>query len=341
MVMNNYRKAFLLALLGNLVLAGALAIFWWRWHGAAGVSGSQPRSEQAPTREPAPTSTPTRLTPVQLTPQRMQSIGVKTGVVEFRSVRDEIRAVGNVEIDERRQAYVQVRFSGWIQKVFADSTYQFVHKGDPLFTIYSPELVTTEQEDLLARQSHEALPNSLAPSAAPWAKSLLGAAVARLAQWNVPAREIEELQNTGKVREAFEIDAPVSGFVTERNALPNMYVQPGTKLYTLVDLSTIWVYAQVFQDDIGRLKTGNPATLTIDTYPERTFAGRIDFIWPQVDAATRTARVRLVFPNPDLQLKPGMFLNVRLELPRGKRTVIPATAVLQSGERQIVFVHRA
>jgi Cu(I)/Ag(I) efflux system membrane fusion protein/cobalt-zinc-cadmium efflux system membrane fusion protein len=343
--MKSYRKAFLAALAVNLVLAAGLVLLWRRGHSAHQANRAM-ASEQDEAGSPAsgesgsaakpPAETP--LVPVQLTPQRLQSIGVKTGVVEMKSVHDEIRTVGNVEPDETRLAYVQVRFPGWIQKVFADSTYQYVRKGQPLFTIYSPDVVTTEREYLMARKNRDLLAQSSVPGVAPGATSLLDAAADRLKQWEVPDREIAQLESTGKPRQYLEIDSPVSGYITERNALPNMYVQPETRLYTVADLSTVWAYAQVFQNDIGRIKVGDPATLTVDAYPGRTFAGRVNYIWPQVDMTTRTVRVRLVFSNSGMKLTPGMFVNVSLRIPMGRQLVIPASGVLQSGTRQMVFV---
>ena len=184
----------------------------------------------------------------------MQSIGVKTGVVEFRPVRDEIRTVGNVEADETRLADVQVRFAGWVQKVYADATYKQVRQGQPLLTIYSPELVTAEQDYLVAR---ELLAHSTGPAGASHGfQSLLNAATERLKHWQVPDREIARLKKSGKIRHELEVDSPASGFIIDRKAFPNMYVQPGTKLYSVADLSIVWVYAQVSQNDIGRVKVG-------------------------------------------------------------------------------------
>ena len=134
------------------------------------------------------------------------------------------------------------------------------------------------------------------------------------------------------------VESSVSGYITERNALPNQFIQPETKLYTIADLSQVWVYAQVFQTDVGRLTTGDPATVSVDAYPARTFSGRVQQILPQVDPATRTVRVRMVFDNPRLLLKPGMYVNVDLGVPLGTQLVIPASGVLQSGTRQIAFV---
>ncbi len=340
--MKSYRGAFLLALVVNLLLVAGLALLWWHSQAGRVSRGGESKAPLPPspsgtaTSPPAPQEIP--LVPVQLSPQRLQSIGVKTGVVEFKTLHDEIRTVGNVEVDETRLAYVQVRFPGWIQEVLANSTYQYVRKGQPLFTIYSPDLVTTEQEYLLARQNRSLLAESSVPGVAAGAASVFNAAAERLRQWQVPPHEIAALEETGEVRHNLAIDSPVSGYITERNALPNMYVQPETRLYTVADLSTVWVYAQVFQNDIGRLKVGDPATLTVDAYPGRTFSGRVNYIVPQVDMTTRTARVRLVFPNPALKLTPGMFVNVRLDVPLGRQLVIPSFAVFQSGTRQMAFV---
>jgi Cu(I)/Ag(I) efflux system membrane fusion protein/cobalt-zinc-cadmium efflux system membrane fusion protein len=283
-----------------------------------------------------PTETP--LTPVQLTPQRRQSIGVEIGSVEYKPAENSIRITGNVDIDETRLSYVQLRFPGWIRRTFVDSTYQYVRKGQPLLTIYSPELVTTENEYLLARQYLQKTEHSSLPQVAAGGQSLFQAARERLRQWEVPTREITQLEETGKVREDLEIDSPVSGYVTERNALPNMYVQPSTRLYTVADLSTIWVYGQVFQTDAGQIHSGTPASVTVDTYPGRIFRGHVDFVYPQVDATTRTVRVRLVFANPGLMLKPGMFVNVNFEIPLGRQLLIPASGVFHSGTRTIAFV---
>src|SRR5258706_10543167 len=172
------------------------------------------------------------------------------------------------------------------------------------------------------------------------AASLLDAAEERLKQWGVPQKEIARLESTGQVQSELEVESPVSGYITERNALPNLAVQPETRLYSVADLSTVWVLAEVFQNDLGRIKVGDRASLTVDSYLGRTFEGRVSFIYPQVDMTTRTARARLVFSNPGLKLAPGMFVNVMLKIAMGKQLVIPATGVLQSGTRQIVFVSR-
>jgi RND family efflux transporter MFP subunit len=271
----------------------------------------------------------------------LQSIGVKTGAVERKPVADEIRTTGNVAIDETRLAYVQVRYSGFVEKVFVDATYQYVRKGQPLLTIYSPDLVATEREYLVAKQNQAEVANSTVPGVASSAASVMDATRERLKQWGVPEKEIARLEATNQTQQELEVDSPVSGYVTERNALPSVAVQPDMRLYTIADLSTVWVQAQAFQSDLGRIKTGAPASLTLDTFPGRTFNGRVDFIYPQVDSDTRTAKVRVLFSNPGLRLKPGMFVNVTLKVPMGEQLVIPASGVLQTGTRNLAFVYRS
>lgn len=278
------------------------------------------------------------LVPVQLTPERMQSIGVELAKAAYENVTDEIRASGNVEINERQIAYVQTRFPGWIRDVYANASYQFVRKGQPLFTIYSPDLVTTQQEYLLAQKNVEALRLSSVGGVASGSQSLLQASRQRLEQWEVPASEIRKLESSGKIITNLTFNSPVTGYITERNALPNMYVQPDSKLYTVADLSTVWVNANVFQTDLGKIRPGDPVAVTVDAYPGRTFSGRVSEILPQVDANTRTARVRIVMPNPNLKLMPGMFVNVSLKIPLGRQLVVPAAAVLNAGTRQVVFI---
>ena len=298
-----------------------------------------PETPPKPAGGAAPAGDEPALAPLQLSPQRLQEIGVTTATVELKNVNDALSAPGNVDIDEGKLSYVQTRFPGWIQSVFANATYQYVHKGQRLFTVYSPDLVSSEQEYLLARQNQKAFAPDAHGMAAQEGGWLLKAAEERLRQFGIPAQAIADLVQSGKVQRDMPIDAPASGYIIERNALPNAYVQPETKLYTIADLSTVWVYANVFQSDVGRLKPGDAAQVTVDAYPGRHFNGRIDQILPQVDPVTRTVRVRLVFANPGVVLKPGMYVNVAISVPLGKQLVVPASAVLQAGTRAIAFVN--
>jgi Cu(I)/Ag(I) efflux system membrane fusion protein/cobalt-zinc-cadmium efflux system membrane fusion protein len=316
--MRCYRIAFFVTLIAAVLFGGAAVYLWYqtRHHpgpmpsmvnagsttATAVVSGTGAGPAQAPESDEP------KLLPIQLTPQRIQSIGVKTGLVEFTALNNDIRTTGNVAVDETRLAWVQVRFSGWIQQVFADATYQHVEKGQRLLTMYSPEIAATEHEYLLARSNRDILGRSTVPGVASGSDSLLAAAAERLKQWQIPDREIAQLENGGAVPKEIEIDSPATGVITERNAFATAYVQPGTKLYTIADLSTVWVDAQVFQADIERIKLGDPATITTDAWPGRSFRGRVNFIYPQVDETTRTVKVRIEIPNAKMQFSLGMFV---------------------------------
>jgi Cu(I)/Ag(I) efflux system membrane fusion protein/cobalt-zinc-cadmium efflux system membrane fusion protein len=278
------------------------------------------------------------LTPIQLSPQRLQEIGVTTALVTMKNMNDTLHVPGNVEIDEQRLSYVQTRFAGWIKSVTGNATYQYVRKGQQLFTIYSPDIVSSEQEYLLAEKNQKAFSQDMHGTATQESGWMMQAAEERLRQYGIGEAEIEHLKQSGKVDGELAVNSPVSGYITERNALPNAYAQPEMKLYTIADLSAIWVYANVAQGDVGRLKPGNPGQVTVDAYPGRKFNGHVDQILPQVDPATRTVRVRLVLANPGVALKPGMYVNVDLDEPLGKQTVVPSSAVLQAGSRAIAFV---
>jgi Cu(I)/Ag(I) efflux system membrane fusion protein/cobalt-zinc-cadmium efflux system membrane fusion protein len=357
---NNYRRAFWIALATTAVFAIVASVLWWRLShtggtvsqlanssasesteamaqtSSANASGSEPG---APGDSQAGNMQETPLAPFQLTPQRMQSIGMVLGKVESKQVNTELRFYGNVQVDERRQAYVQTRFAGWIRKVYADATGNFIGKGQPLFTIYSPDLVSTEHEYLLAKKNSESLQQSKVSGVASGASSLFSAAKERLLQWQVSPAEIEKLDQGGTVITDLTVNSPVSGYITQKNALPNMYVQPETMLYTVADLSDVWVLAQVFQSDAGKIKTGDLAEVTVDAYPGRVFNGRVDYILPQLDVNTRTLPVRLVFANPGLKLRPGMYVNVRAKLPMGRQLVVPASAAFHSGTKNLLFVY--
>ena len=342
-----YRRAFLVMLLTTIVLAVGVAALWWRLHAspiaqiAQTSEAAQPPMQSMSAEQSATPSQPEMaLAPIQLSPQRMQSIGVQIGEVKYQPVNDEIRFYGNVQADERRLASVQTRFAGWIRKLYADATGDFVRKGQPLFTIYSPDLVTTEQEYLIAKKNQADLQQSSVTGVASGAASLFSATRDRLLQWEIPASEIAKLDATGKVITDLTINSPVSGYITEKNALPNMYVQPEMHLYTVSDLSDVWVLAQVFQNDAGKIKPGDRAEVSVDAYPGRVFTGRVDYLLPQVDTTTRTLPVRLVIPNPGLKLRPGMYVNVRLKPPLGKQLVVPGSAVFHSGTRNLVFAYR-
>jgi len=342
------KSAFAVSTLLCIALASTLGYMLWnRWTPAASTAGAgpvvargpeassqtSPRSNNANSEEPA-------LSPLQISPQRMQEIGVTTAIAEMKDVSDELQAPGSVAMDEQRLSYVQTRFPGWIRTVFVNATYQYVRKGQKLFSIYSPDLASTEQEYLLAKKNHASVSEHLHGTPAEEGNWLLQAATERLRRYDIPDAEIAQLDKTGTASRDIAVESPASGYIIERNAFPNAYVQPETKLYTIADLSTVWVYANVPQVDVGRLKPGDRGEISVDAYPGRKFRGRIDQILPEVDAATRTVRVRLVMSNPGIALKPGMYVSVNIAAPLGRQLVIPASGVLQAGTRQIAFIDK-
>jgi len=275
-----------------------------------------------------------------VSPERQQMIGVKTEPVEIRPMEKSIRTVGRVTLDETRTEQVHTRFSGWIDKLYADYTYQHVEKGDPLFSIYSPELVSTQQEYLLALRSKEILSGSDFPEISGGANSLLDAAKRRLELWDISESQIRELAETGKVKESLVINSPVTGSIVEKNAFQNMYVEPGTVLYTIADHSNVWVEVDIYENEIPLVKPGDHAVMTLQSFPGEEFHGKVTFIPPHLDMKTRTAKARLEFANPDMRLLPEMYADVSIDIPLGEKLTIPESAVLRTGKQDIVFVDK-
>lgn len=278
--------------------------------------------------------------PVQIPPAQQQLIGLATARAEFRHIEKVIRTVGRVDIDETRVAHVHTRITGWVQKAFVDYTWQHVKKGDPLFTIYSPDVVATEQEYLLALKAKQSLGSSTFQEVAAGADSLLEAARRRLSLWEISEDQVREIEKTGQVKRDLVLYSPITGHVTERKVFPNQYVTPEMELYTVVDHTRVWVYADIYELEIGLIELGQDAVLTVDAYPGELFRGKVAYLWPHLDMQTRTLKVRMEFPNPDLRLKPEMYGHVELKIPLGRRLVVPDSAVLDSGTRQLVFVEK-
>jgi RND family efflux transporter MFP subunit len=310
------------------VAAFALAI-------ALGVALSAQRKALAQSVAQAP-----RLVPIDVPPERRQMIGLRLATAETREVVDRIDATGTVEVDEQRESYVQTRFPGWIRQVFVNQNWQPVRIGEPLFTIYSPDLVNAENEYLIALAESAQVKDSAVAGVAGGAATMVSAALERLRLFGVPAREINRLRRERTVRDAIEIDSPATGYIADRAALPNMFADPSTRLYTIANLSQVWVYAAVFQDRLGEIHPGDPVAVRVDSYPGRVFSGTVDYIWPAIDMATRTARVRCALANPDGLLKLGMFVQVALAPRLGRALVIPASGLLQTGAHNIVFIDR-
>ena len=269
-----------------------------------------------------------------------QLIGVRSAPVSYATLEQEIRTVGTVDYDERGFTQVTLKISGWIRKVFVDSIGRPVRKGEPLFTIYSPDLLTTQEEYLLAVRTQAQLAASLLADAKENAAALVVSARERLRLWDVTDAQIAALERRGKAEPVLTVYAPSSGIVMKREALPGKYVEPGTTLYEVADLSTVWIYADIYESEVAATKVGQPATVTFAAYPGEAFHGKVAYVYPTLNTEARTVRVRSEFPNPELKLKPGMYGNVILQTAAVKTLVVPKEAVLDTGLRQLVFLDR-
>jgi membrane fusion protein, copper/silver efflux system len=295
---------------------------------------------------PAPAAPePTQEAPSSLPPgtfhvstEHQQLIGVRYGEVEMAAASRTIRAVGKVEMDETRIARIHPKVDGWIENVFADFTGKFVKKGQPLLSIYSPELLATQQEYLLAMRAKEILRHSSMSSVHEDNVSLVDAAKRRLELWDLTDEQIEEVQRSGKPLKAVMLFSPISGYITARNAYPKQRVMPDTELYTVVDLSRVWVMADVYEYEAPSVRVGQSAVVTLSYQQGRTYRARVSYIQPSLDPATRTLKVRLELGNPALALKPEMYVDVEFQLSNPVRPMVPADAVLNSGLTKTVFV---
>jgi len=272
--------------------------------------------------------------------RRQQLIGVRMGTVEREPLSRVIRTTGQLTADERKIARIHLKVSGWVEQVYADFVGQLVKKGQPLFTLYSPDVVATEQEYLIARRGENELGSSPFQDVALGAKSLLQSSRERLRLWDVSDEQIKKLDETGEVSKYMTFYSPATGFILDRKAFPQTAITPETDLYTIADLSDIWVNADVYEYEAPYVRVGQEATMELSYYPGRKYRGRVTYIYPTVDPVARTIKVRLEFPNPRFELKPQMFADVELQINYGTQVVVPQEAVLDSGNQQIVFIAR-
>jgi len=277
--------------------------------------------------------------PVTLSPTRRQAIGVKTGVVERRPFETTIRAVGTVAYDERRVKQVNLRVAGWVTDLAVNYTGQFVRAGEPLLTIYSPELAATQAEYRLARRTQARVGQSAMEPIRVGADAQVQAATERLRRLNVSDEQIEALEYT-EPRSETTLVAPMTGVVTKKMALQGAYATPEMPLYEIADLSRVWVYAQVYEHDLSLVALGQDADVTLVVYPNEVFHGRVVFIDPVLTPETRTTPVRMEIPNPDLRLKPGMYGDVTIRVQAKPVLAVPREAVLDSGTRTLAFLDR-
>ncbi len=287
--------------------------------------------EEGEEKEPAST--------IRIDPVTMQNMGVRLGQVQRKPLIKYIRTVGNLTYDETKIYTVNTKFSGWIEKLYVNFVGEDVQKGQRLFDIYSPELVTTQEEYLLALKQYSSLSDSSYSSIREGARRLLEASRTRLRYWDLTDKQIEQLAKTGKVRKTLTIFSPATGIVTKKNAFKGHYVKAGELQYEIVELATVWVDVDVYEYELPWVQKGMAAEMELAYIPGKRFKGRVLFVYPYLEIKTRTAKLRLEFPNPGYQLKPGMYADIYLKSMIAQDSlVIPQEAVIDSGVRKIVFV---
>ncbi|MBF0339298.1 MAG: efflux RND transporter periplasmic adaptor subunit [Nitrospirae bacterium] len=285
---------------------------------------------------------------VEIPDDKRQLIGVRTVEVAVKPFQRTIRTVGRIEYDERRQSTVNTKIEGWVERLYVDYTGRYVKKGEAMADIYSPELVATQREFLnLLRwangtsiYSEQELVNSYAEMLKKDARLILDAARQRLKLWDITDAQIDEIERTGKVIRTLTIYCPVSGYVTEKKAVAGMRVMAGEKLFDVVDLSSVWVMADVYENELPLIKVGQVASIGLSYSTEKAFTSKVDYIYPVLSGERRTAKVRFTVANPKGELRPQMFTNVEIGIDLGQRLVIPDEAVIDTGVEQRVYVDK-
>lgn len=287
-----------------------------------------PASEESPT--------------IEIPEDKHQLIGLKTVVVSLRPLQKVIRTVGRIEYDERRQATVNTKFEGWIEKLFIDYAGKYVRKGDPLAEIYSPELIATQQELLntlkWAARGKEVKSETLGSMLSRDADTIVEAARQRLRLWDISDEQIRKIEETGKPVRTLTLYSPVNGYVVQKMAIRGMRVMPGEKLFDIADLSSVWIISDVYENEMQLVRVGQPAAISLSYFPGKEFSSKIDYIYPALSGDTRTAKVRFTVPNPSGLLRPQMFTNIEIKIGLGKKLAIPEDAVIDTGQRQVVYV---
>ncbi len=275
---------------------------------------------------------------VTIDPRRQQLMGVHVVPVKRAAIDRTLRTVGVVRDDETRQADINVKVEGWIRDLYVDATGQAIRAGQPLFTLYSPDLLTTENEYLLALKTRDQVQQSAIADARVRAEAIVASARQRLLLWDLTADQIAAVEAKGQASDALVFRSPVSGVVIEKHAVKGLHVTAGQSLYTVADLTTVWVEAEIYENELADVHVGDRATVTVSAYPGERFNGRAVYIYPYLDEKTRTNKVRFELANRNGRLKPGMFANVELTTRGGTGFVVPTDAVLDSGTEQLVFV---
>jgi multidrug efflux pump subunit AcrA (membrane-fusion protein) len=274
---------------------------------------------------------------VMLSPRKQQTSGVRTSRVEERSLARVVRTVGLLQADETKIRHIHTKISGWIEQLYVSFTGQLVERGQPVVSIYSPELVSTQVEYLLALKGQGWLKDSPYPEARSGADSLLKVTRQRLLFWDITPQQIRALEESGEPKRALILYSPIKGFVTIKEIYQGKYVTPEMDLYTITDLSQVWTYLDIYEYELPLVKVGQEVALTLAYFPGETFRGKVTYIYPTLDPQTRTNKIRVEFPNPGYKLKPDMYATAEIRVDLGKRLAVPEDAVLDSGTEKIVF----
>jgi RND family efflux transporter MFP subunit len=275
---------------------------------------------------------------VKISPDKQQLIGVRTATVKREPLIRTVRTTGQLTADETKIEHVHVKINGYIDQVYVDYVGQLVKKGQPLFTVYSPDLVATQEEYLIAKRGDKTLSNSEFKEVSQGAQSLLDSARRRLKLWDISDEQIRKLDQSGEVSRTMTFYSPVSGFVMDRKAFPQTAITPEMDLYQITDLSKIWLNADVYEYEVPFVKVGQTVDMQLSYYAGKTYTGQITYIYPTVDPVARTVKVRIEVPNPNFELKPQMFANVELKINYGTKILVPQEAVMDSGDKQYVFL---
>jgi len=276
---------------------------------------------------------------VHISPARQQLIGVRTATVTQQTLDTTIRTVGMLAYDETRMAQIHTKISGWVERLYVDYVGKFVRRGEPLFTVYSPQLVSTQNEYLLALRAQKQLGGSNIPEVRASAESLLSATRRRLSLWDITDGQIDQLERTGHVKKSLTLYSPFDGVVLERNTFEGQYITPELTTFKVADLSTIWVIGQIFEYEMQRIKIGQDAEIEFPYgQASRRLKGKITFIYPEIDPHTRRVKVRVEFPNPGFELKPETYVTVLIRARAGQRLAVPKEAVIDTGTKRYAIV---
>jgi len=304
------------------------------------ANGQQPAEKKAMSDMPGMAGMNMAPGVAMVNPQMQQLMGVRTTTVEARPLSKTIRAVGTVTYDESRVKHVHSKVDGWVDKLYVNSTGALVTKGQPLFSIYSPDLVATQSEYLMAKKNYDTLATSSIPEVKNGASSLVTASKTRLELWDISEQQLRNLEEKGEPQKTLTLYSPYSGFVIQKDINEGMKVMGDKELYTIADLSSVWVNVDVYESDIPFIKVGQRADISVSYSPGEPLTGRVSYIYPYLDEKTRTVKVRLEHSNPGYKLKPEMYVNAEIKIPSERQLSIPEEAVLDSGARKIVFVDK-